>query len=442
MKNNKIARLIGGIDNEFVERAAPRTKAVRKRTAWIKWVMPAAACTAMFMFCMLAIPGLFNNPITSPNGDGQTVNAPGDSGHGSTLDSTLPEPSQNNTMYTLTLNKADSLMPSRILIPGHFWYSLTESQLEAVFPNLSDIFPGGVEATANYSGDGLLFDVAIHELSADGNIAVYNQFYGLTAIRIARGSIAEDVIYNNPEPVTSEVHGAIVTAGMFDYGQDDTAMYHASFMIGDIAYKISLHDSATGEHGINRLTELVNAIISNGAADLSVLDNPVIPELRNERLSLAEAHSDPDFGVYLPNNVPSRFNFESAQRFINQDYNSLSVLWTDGLNNFDWRVSKATSDDFKRIVSPAEHEKYDMSLYSIPLFDSVPEELREYVHGPVFRAEEITLEVVQARVLQGRQGRDGGQMYFSVLFDGIIININAIGVSPEQIWDMLGELKI
>jgi hypothetical protein len=99
-------------------------------------------------------------------------------------------------------------------------------------------------------------------------------------------------------------------------------------------------------------------------------------------------------------------------------------------------VSKPTEHDLARIVSINEREKYDMSLYSIPIFASVPEELLEFVLDPVFLAGEITLEAVQARAgLGGRGG--GGQLNFSVLHGDVVIMIHASGLSPEQVWEML-----
>ena len=161
----------------------------------------------------------------------------------------------------------------------------------------------------------------------------------------------------------------------------------------------------------------------------------------NETITLDEARNDPDFGGFLPTNIPSQLNFESASRFINQDFNSLFVLWHSlqpSMDSVRWQVSKTTDDDRARVVSVNESEKYDMSLYSIPLFESVPEELREFVHNPVFLAEEITLETIRARVLQGRGNTQISS--FSVVYSEVVINIYANGVSPEQIWEMLTEI--
>ena len=59
MSNAKILRAIGGIDDEFVERASQ--KKIGKRGAfpiWLKWAAPVAACLVIAV--MVAMPLLDN----------------------------------------------------------------------------------------------------------------------------------------------------------------------------------------------------------------------------------------------------------------------------------------------------------------------------------------------------------------------------------------------
>ena len=59
MKNNRILRIIGGIDDKLIERAAPKNKkAGRKIAPWLKWALPVAAC--LILAITIAIP-LLNN---------------------------------------------------------------------------------------------------------------------------------------------------------------------------------------------------------------------------------------------------------------------------------------------------------------------------------------------------------------------------------------------
>ena len=214
-------------------------------------------------------------------------------------------------------------------------------------------------------------------------------------------------------------------------------------MVDNIAFRVKLYDNMIA--GQLRLTGFVNDIIYYGAADLSVLGDPVIPELRNDTLTLGEAQCDPDFGSYLPKTVPSRFVFELARRFINQDANGLYVLWTVGLGgNLSWNISKATDYDYERIVSADDREKYDMSLYPIPWAQSVPSELQEYVHNPVFPADKLTLDIIKARAYYvdiDRGDAPGWRMDFNVLYDETVISVNIIGMSPEEVWELFTGLS-
>ena len=182
----------------------------------------------------------------------------------------------------------------------------------------------------------------------------------------------------------------------------------------------------------------------NGAVDLSILSNPVAPELRDESLSLDKARNDPDFGAYVPAAVPPEFIFASAQRSINQERNSLSVFWDTGLDHINWSISRATDYDYGLIVAANEPEKYDLSLYPIPRAESIPKELWECVNNPVFPAEELTLDVIKARAFyvdNDRGDTPGWCMDFSVLYGDVVVRVDIKGASPEQVWEMFTEIS-
>lgn len=432
------------LHNKIMKRATQNPVPRRPNRAGHRYA-GIAACAAVLLLCVWAIPGLFIHPAKNApdhlgeigQGDIYLV-SPGNQQGGQQVGTITDDPSDPNSaaypLYPLTLNRADSQIAEDIYIPGHFWYSLTDQQLQATLPD----FPFAISATANHAGDGSLFNVVAHELSADGNTARFAEHYTRTQILFAPGEVVEDVVYDD-EAVTSDVCGIPVTAGAFDGTKNDgVSLYIASFKLEDIAFSIKLCDSDEGEEGLNRLTEIVNAIIRNGAPDMTVFNDPVIPELLDERLSLTQARSDVDFGAYLPQSVPSGFEFDSATRFINQISNSLTSHWYNGYDHIDWQVSTPTDYDREHVVSAGDQEKYDLSLYPIPRADSVPIELREYVDNPVFLADELTLDVIQKRAYQVDDGGDtsGWRMDFSVLYDDVLVGVNMKGVSPEQVWEM------
>lgn len=391
-----------------------------------------AACFLVLLLCVWSIPNLFDSP---------TSDDPGMNGGQLGVIDIDPTPGITSRISNaLTLNRIDSQMSaSRIFVDGHFWHELTNEQTRALLPDLR--FP--ISATAHYFGNGTLFDVVVAELTSSGGAAMVDELYLRTVIRFAPGAIVSCAIYNY-EPVESEIYDVPVVAGMLDVGilNDGITLYVATFIIGEIAYSIELYDNETGESGLNRLTEIVSAIIRNGSMDLSILDNPVIPELRDEQVSLSEARSDPDFGEYLPISVPVPFRFDNARRFINQETNSLMTFWgADRAESIRWFVSMPTEHDIAHIVSVHEHEKYDLSLYSIPWAFSVPDEFHYYFQSPVFLAEELTIDVIRARTVweSSRSGATPGWQtsQFSVLYDNVLLTVSMNGVSPEQIWNMI-----
>jgi len=172
---------------------------------------------------------------------------------------------------------------------------------------------------------------------------------------------------------------------------------------------------------------------------------PVTPPAPSENLTFEQSITDPDFGKFIPTNVPPEFTFDHAWRFYAQDINSLTAFWQANAYSIRWQISTPTDNDLEHIVSITDREKFDLSLYTIPWADSVPRELMQYVMNPVFLADELSLEIIHARAIQGqdrsRNGSTNWQINFSVLFDGAVVSLNTNGVSPEYVWEMILSLK-
>ena len=176
-----------------------------------------------------------------------------------------------------------------------------------------------------------------------------------------------------------------------------------------------------------------------GAPPLDI-SQPITPLNPADILTFEQAITDPYFGMFIPDYIPQGFDFEYAWRFGEHDGNSLTAFWqAEMLHNISWHITMLDDHNRSLIVSVNDREKFDLSLYPIPWAASVPRELVQYVMNPVFLAEELSLDVVQARTIQGR-GRNPGdsnwQINFSVLIDDIVIRLDTYGVSPEQVWEM------
>jgi hypothetical protein len=199
----------------------------------------AAACAAVVLLCVVIV-GLLTGDL-----DGQPENAvPG------------PEAAYDNDMFgsagrglsvfPLTFNTPDDIMSMSATadrIAG-FSYGLTDEQISAVFPGLEML---SLTASAIYLHDGSLLEVSAHETDR------------WTQIRLAEGQLVHTVLimYEDP-PRISDVYGTAVTA--FMNGTGDFTYFQADFMLGNIAYHISLTDEMYS--GQARMTEIVNSIIS------------------------------------------------------------------------------------------------------------------------------------------------------------------------------------
>ena len=81
-------------------------------------------------------------------------------------------------------------------------------------------------------------------------------------------------------------------------------------------------------------------------------------------------------------------------------------------------------------------ESYDWRLYHGPISDTVPEEYRMSFYKPAFRAGDMSLEVVKARM---RDHDTGGEIcHFYVLHDnGTVVGYDCSGISAQQVWALV-----
>lgn len=165
------------------------------------------------------------------------------------------------------------------------------------------------------------------------------------------------------------------------------------------------------------------------------VDERLLREALNRFLgSLSEAKNDADFGNYIPS-LPHGFVLENARRYKDYRNDYLSVLWCRGLEDVTWRVRRYTEADAVRLTSVEDTQNYDMSLYSIPLAETVPEQLLGIVQDPLFQAKDLTLDVVKARLFNGHYT-------FSVKYGDIVVQVNAAAdVGAEWIYEQLTALQ-
>ncbi|MDR1042582.1 MAG: hypothetical protein LBL54_01605 [Clostridiales Family XIII bacterium] len=444
MKAEKLYIALGNVSNNFIEEAAyPNSPAVShtqirktRKPFHLARFAPIAACAVIVLALAIALSDLQRYNINDPKpvDPGNTVmDNPGKPG------STTPPVAAP----LLIMNTAAAVSSAAAAYPAdHFTLELSEEQMKAVFPGL-DLTLG---ASAHYRGDASVMSVTALETYEPGRTDLpflLHDMYYHTVITLGQGKIAEDcVIVYETEPKVTTVYGVEVTAIRVDGNANDgVAFYQAEFITGGIAYRVELHDSDSGETGALRLAAIVYAIVGGTPADLSVLENPDIPELRFDELTLDEAQKDTRFGVFVLSDIPDGFTFESSYRTVTPGENSLSVHWGKPDCYLEISITETVERDSERVVHPNEGEKYDMSLYPIPLSESVPRELWATVTNPIFLSGELTLDVVKARAYKSGERNEGDlwKIAFNVLYDDTdtLVKITVKGISPEQLWRMI-----
>lgn len=166
----------------------------------------------------------------------------------------------------------------------------------------------------------------------------------------------------------------------------------------------------------------------------------------DETMTLEEAQRSEPFGGYMPAEAPAGFTAETIRRYQDENANYLYGLWTKGEGSFDeisWRVSFYDETMENRVTSVEDTQNYDLSLYPLPLADSVPEELFEIVDRPIFNMDELTLEAVSRRAYSISESNDTSEirMSFGVRYGDIVVEVTAKGVSPEWVYGQLTMLE-
>jgi hypothetical protein len=126
------------------------------------WPIMIKRSTAVFACLALVLLGVFTiSKLTPTPGNNPSVIEPG----------TITSETDSSSKYTLYFNKADSQSTTKsdIAIPGQFWQELTDEELKAIFPRLTEMHT--VTATANFQSDesrASLFNIDAQAVSSAG----------------------------------------------------------------------------------------------------------------------------------------------------------------------------------------------------------------------------------------------------------------------------------
>lgn len=340
----------------------------------------------------------------------------------------------------------------RAYAPGSFTVDLTKEDIQKLFwgpegkPENTDydlpwsLFWDGytTHGRAVYSGEGQLLELTLWGDKGRASFTLELRPGGLPftcCIDMNRG----DQI--------SEFNGVQVTGWSKAFGRDgDHYICGSEFMTkNDIGVRFTSQNNGKAEDGVDgeawfNSLFVRQALISDGGLHLDhLMTADHIPAWREENFaSLAQARQEEDFAPYLPtSNLKGYGEFYGRLSYQEGKQNSLFVRWSRGYDNVEVDVCRGGYRSYN-LVDPDEPETYDLRLYSIPWCDSVPEEHRETVNAPAFRAEDMSLAVVEAR---GVEHDTGGMTYsFDVLHsDGTLVSYRCDGMTAEAVWALVEE---
>ena len=304
-----------------------------------------------------------------------------------------------------------------------------------------------VWARAIYDGEGELWQLTVHgEREGDE--------FTLTA---APGHLPVQccVVLSDQEAATTEVNGTAVTSWYQSYDRDgddaDEVVCTSEFMANGYGYRFEnigapqvTGETYDREAAIYFNTLFVRQALSDGGLYLDELArNDDIPAWRSQRYTtLGKARMEEAFAPYLPESAPyeGKGEFNSWLQYQEGSYNHMWVHW---LKNYDY-VEVAVylpegEGGFDYTDEPVDvnvPESYDWRLYDGPICDSVPEEYQMSFSKPTFRAEDMSLEVVKARMHPHDTG--GEICSFYVLHEnGVVVGYNCSGVTAEYVWSLV-----
>lgn len=349
--------------------------------------------------------------------------------------------------------------PAALALPeGYFEETLTLADLQTIFwgpagkpadaqgdlPWTLDWGGYSLSGRACYDGEGVLLWLYVFGEHPDGPSFT---------LELRPGALPVSCLVE-PDRTTTDVWGVEVTGWGRTYDRDgdgvEDSICGSEFMAGEVGVRFEtvVPANAAGDPGgASRLfnTLLVRQALSqDGGLSLEALMTAEeVPDWRAETFSsLSQARQEAAFAPYLPQEGPAGYGaFFGSLEYQEGNYDLLWVRWSRGYQDVEVEVRLPEGEEttYYQLVDPNKPETYDKRLYSIPWADSVPEEYRETVDHPMFRAEDMSREIVEARAhLKTEQGEpDAWVIDFAVLHpDGAVVEYRCEGLTVDQVWAM------
>lgn len=431
MRKEEFAEILGEISEKHILEA--RAERTAKKPVRLK-LGAMAACFCLLVSTIAVTHHLFprNTPISPDNSDFPVHDSPVQ-----TDPNQFEGPRHTETVrtpWTIHYNEVSSMIAAnRTFVKGVFTENLNDAELAALMPG-ADLTCTGY---ARFDDKGNLLDI---EMQAETTLPG-----SPVSIGLADYFFDFDYVLSGTELV-SVCNGLDYRVYQYQFGNKVELSAYA--IINNIYFAFAMtapqDDLEQAKEEFRRVLECF-AYYEEGKPDLSIIVPKEIPELTEVMFStLSEAQAEPDFGRYMPSELPAGFGDAAIRRFKFQDANYLSALWSKGLDDLSWVVDYYTEADAHRHTSVNDKKNYDLSLYPIPRANSVPDELREIVDDPIFEAEELTLETVYCRAykIDDAGDTDGWRMKFSVKYGDVIVSVSTKGIESEWLYRQLMLLNV
>lgn len=158
-----------------------------------------------------------------------------------------------------------------------------------------------------------------------------------------------------------------------------------------------------------------------------------------QSLTATELAEQTEFADFLPQELPTGLTLETATLFEEDSAKRLFVDWTDWQNGgYDYltlTVRDFYTADEARLVDIDEPATWDLSLYEIPLADSVPSELWQQVDCPIFQPADFTAEVLAKRAAASDQ--NAKYIRFGLKFGDTLLEYTAHTADIDGVWQAI-----
>ena len=154
--------------------------------------------------------------------------------------------------------------------------------------------------------------------------------------------------------------------------------------------------------------------------------------------TMEEGAADPKFGNYIPEDIDIYGKAISIHRYESDraDYLLMQV------NGNDTLLSLQVTDYEGQSITPVENiEEYNLTEYTSPWDETIPEVLRATMERPIFDADSLTLDAVCARVYYAQTSRKEPRMEFGIRCGNVVVYVFASGIAPEAVYDTIRQIQ-